>query len=635
MHDIDDNGRRRLLWLAGGQARGEGWVGERLGGVDAGEILWVAESVPPSLPLKAVPAHAVNQHLGSECRLLVVNAHQGFHPDAFAAALGTLRGGGDCVLLTPPVDEWAGFDDPDRQRFAAYPRSTVDMRGLFVARLIRLWKGHAAVTLVTPDSGEELHIAPAAVTGKLRLTAQQQQLVGVVEQVAHGHARRPLVLTADRGRGKSTLLGVSAARLLRRGVARITVVAPGRAAVATLYRHARATAGMPVDGGIPAELRIGDGRLCFRLPSEWRDGDGAESSLVLVDEAAAIPVAQLVRLLRTANRLVFASTVHGYEGSGRGFELRFRRELQRHMPQWRAFHLSEPVRWAADDPLEGLLNRSLLLDAELTEPTGAQPLTVTRIDVRQLADDEPRLRAVVALLVNAHYQTRPSDLRQLLDNPDGELWLASAGGEVLGVLLGVLEGGFDAPMAGQVLAAQRRPRGHLLAQSLAVHAGLDDCLTQRVLRVQRIAVHPQRRRGGIGSRLLDAAGAWAADNAVDLLGCAFGVELPLLAFWQDAGMRAVRLGLRVDPASATHSLFMLRALSVRGEALVAVAVRRFLGDMPWALGGSLRDIDSQLALALMAGRDCSDLALNDDECRDLARIVAGARQPATAEALVW
>ena len=242
---------------------------------------------------------------------------------------------------------------------------------------------------------------------------------------------------------------------------------------------------------------------------------------------------------------------------------------------------------------------------------------------------------MVALLVNAHYQTRPSDLRQLLDNPDGELWLASAGGEVLGVLLGVLEGGFDAPMAGQVLAAQRRPRGHLLAQSLAVHAGLDDCLTQRVLRVQRIAVHPQRRRGGIGSRLLDAAGAWAADNAVDLLGCAFGVELPLLAFWQDAGMRAVRLGLRVDPASATHSLFMLRALSVRGEALVAVAVRRFLGDMPWALGGSLRDIDSQLALALMAGRDCSDLALNDDECRDLARIVAGARQPATAEALVW
>ena len=159
------------------------------------------------------------------------------------------------------------------------------------------------------------------------------------------------------GCGKSTLLGVSAARLLRQGLARVTVVAPGRAAAATLYRHARMSAGMPADGGIPAELPIGSGRLCFRLPAEWRPSDGEASSLVLVDEAAAIPVAQLVRLLRSANRLVFASTVHGYEGSGRGFELRFRAALDRDMPQWRAMRLNEPVRWAVDDPLEDLMNR--------------------------------------------------------------------------------------------------------------------------------------------------------------------------------------------------------------------------------------------------------------------------------------
>jgi tRNA(Met) cytidine acetyltransferase len=282
-----------------------------------------------------------------------------------------------------------------------------------------------------------------------------------------------------------------------------------------------------------------------------------------------------------------------------------------------------------------LINRSLLLDADLGGPGDAAPLSVERVEIHELARDEPRLRAVVALLVNAHYQTRPSDLRQLLDNPDGELWLACAGADVVGVLLGLHEGGFDPAMVEQVLTARRRPRGHLLPQSLAVHAGLDDCLRQRVLRVQRIAVHPQRRREGVATRLLDAAGSWAADNDIDLLGCAFGVELPLLAFWQGAGLHAVRLGLRIDPASATHSLFMLRAISVRGQVLVDGAVRRFQADLPWALAAGFRDIDAHLALALLRGRDCTDLPLSDAERRDLARIVCGARQSSTATALVW
>ena len=82
--------------------------------------------------------------------------------------------------------------------------------------------------------------------------------------------------------------------------------------------------------------------------------------------------------------------------------------------------------------------------------------------------------------------------------------------DFLSLAVGLREGGFDAAMAGQVLAARRRPRGHLLPQSLAVHAGLDDCLRQRVLRVQRIAVHPQRRREGVATRLLDAGAQGSA-----------------------------------------------------------------------------------------------------------------------------
>ncbi len=620
---------RRLLLVAGDQVAGQDWVLRRLSHDQLAGVLWIAETGPPGV--RIIPATEVGRCLGDEYSLLVFNAYQGFHPDAFAAAVGTPRGGGDCVVLAPALGRWAGFADPDKARFTSYPRDPAAVGGWFLERLGRVWQHHPAVQFVTPDSTLALRAAAPPTSG-FRLNAAQQAAVAAVERVATGHARRPLVLTADRGRGKSTVLGVAAARLLAGGLQRVTVVAPARAAVATLFRHALGTVGLSGQG--VADTAIGGGRLCFRLPAECLRG-GSELGLVMVDEAAAVPVAVLVRLLARSNRLVFATTVHGYEGSGRGFELRFRSLLQQAMPQWRGMQLSEPVRWPARDPLEALLVSSFLLDAELAEPVPGEAAVVEKVEQSSLACDEALLRAVFGLLVNAHYQTRPSDLRQLLDNPDVHLWLMRAGAGVVGVLLASAEGGFDSEMAARVLAGERRPRGHMLAQSLAVHAGLDGMLRARSLRVQRIAVHPRMQRQGIGRRLIEQTAGWAVQQGFDLLGCAYGVDPPLLRFWRATGFTAVRMGVRVDPASAAHSLFMLRGLNARGEGLLASGRSDFLRGLPWALRDSLQDLDSTLAVTLLHGRDCTDIALCVSEQQALRRIAQGARQPASAEAVVW
>jgi len=42
-------------------------------------------------------------------------------------------------------------------------------------------------------------------------------------------------------------------------------------------------------------------------------------SLLMVDEAAAVPVQMLSELLQSYSRIVFSSTIHGYEETGRGF----------------------------------------------------------------------------------------------------------------------------------------------------------------------------------------------------------------------------------------------------------------------------------------------------------------------------
>jgi tRNA(Met) cytidine acetyltransferase len=625
---------RRLVLVSGEREACERWVISQLATADKSDVLWVAASSPSS-EIAAIRAEHAGRYLGSECRLLVLNMYDGLHPDAFAALPGTLRGGGDCVLLAPCLADWADFVDPDYERFACYPRTAREMRGVFLDRLVRIWRTHSAVLAVTPDSKLALRLAPPAAQG-LALNGEQEAAVAAVQRVALGHARRPLVISADRGRGKSTALGIAAARLLLAGLARVTVVAAHRRAVATLFAHAQRAAGLELRQ--VADTAIGDGWLCFRLPSDCAADTQQPLGLVLVDEAAAIPVAVLTQLLQRSNRLVFASTVHGYEGSGRGFELRFRDRLTHSMPQWRELGLRAPVRWAPDDPLEALINTAFLLDTDLADrsaPDAGVDMVIEKLDAAALAADESLLREVFGLLVSAHYQTRPSDLRQLLDNPETELWVAQQGNAVVGVLMALIEGDLDEAMAARIAAGERRPRGHLLPQSLAVHAGLEDILRCRVLRVQRLAVRPQRQRQGVATRLITSVADWAMSARFDLLGCAYGVDSPLLRFWQSVQFLPARCGIRVDSASALHSLLMLRGLNERGTALATEACWRFRVQLPWALGGSLNTLDGALGARLLRDRDCEDVTLSVADRRDLGRVAAGGRQPATAEAQIW
>ena len=85
------------------------------------------------------------------------------------------------------------------------------------------------------------------------------------------------------------------------------------------------------------------------VPSELVD-ELPNASCVLVDEAAALPIPLLRRLLARYSRIVFATTVHGYEGTGRGFAIRFRAHLDDRAPDWRQLKMTTPIRWAPGSP---------------------------------------------------------------------------------------------------------------------------------------------------------------------------------------------------------------------------------------------------------------------------------------------
>lgn len=99
----------------------------------------------------------------------------------------------------------------------------------------------------------------------------------------------------------------------------------------------------------------------------------------------------------------------------------------------------------------------------------------------------------------------------MMDAP-GQHFLQAAGeNEIAGALWLVDEGGLSQQLSQAVWAGFRRPRGNLVAQSLAAHGNNPLAATLRGRRVSRIAVHPARQREGTGRQFIAGALQYTQD----------------------------------------------------------------------------------------------------------------------------
>ncbi|MGM0450502.1 MAG: tRNA(Met) cytidine acetyltransferase TmcA [Pseudomonadota bacterium] len=583
-----------------------------------GEGLWVGDTAP--LPDMATCTGAqARQWLGRDLSLIVWDSHAGTHPAGLGAVSGALVGGGLLVWLVPPLAEWAEGPDPDydrlRQHIPPYR---------FLARVARLL-GQAVEqppnALVTPDSAfleppDAPAVARQAPEGP---TGDQQRAIEAIMAMGQAVEPAPVVLRADRGRGKSAALGMAATRLVREcGVRGLCVTAARPSALDSFWAF------------VAADCRE---QVMFRAPDELLR-QPPQIDILMVDEAAMLPVPMLSAMTGHWPASVLATTVHGYEGTGRGFDLRFWAILERDYPGWQWVALEEPIRWAPDDPLEGLMNRLLCLDADLpTPPSPDEPLAYRVITQDELLTDDGLLRAVMGLLVSAHYQTSPDDLRQLLDDPETVIVAALRGDAPVGVAWGLHEGGLDADLARSVWLGERRPRGHLVAQSLAFQGGDPEAARRRYLRVTRIAVHPDCRRKGIGQRLLAAMEDLGVAGDVDVLAVSFGATPELLAFWQAAGFRFLRLGMKRDAASGTHTAMLGRPLTDDGGAVCHSQAVRFAAHWPWlvpGLEGIETGVRADVEAMMPVPSDPDPGALCEADRRELYAFALGARDLAVS-----
>ncbi len=540
-----------------------------------------------------LPWHQARRLLGGEHDGVLFDAREEFDGDAFGAVYGVVAAGGCLILLVPELDAW--------RRSAQ----------LSLRRLVSVIETDEGPVLWCQGQAPRLPRLPQRPLTTPDYT-EQREAVAAVLHVVQGHRRRPLVLVADRGRGKSAAMGMAAATLMTDASRRILVTAPRRSAADKVFEHAQGALSLATQEH--DRLVCGKAELIFCAPDQLV-AELPECDLLLVDEAAAIPVALLKKMLRHYSRIVFASTVHGYEGSGRGFDLRFRNDLDEQAPGWRRMRLSQPIRWAEQDPLESFAFNALLLAANpvATEALAgwrAQDTQYMFYDRQVLAQEPARLAQVFGLLVNAHYRTSPNDLIQLLDQPGLHLLLALWQEQVIAAVLLNEEGGLPAPLAAQVFRGERRAQGHLLAQTLAAHGRFPFAAERRYARIQRIAVHDALRRQGVATALIAAATRQAQDWKLDFLGVSFSADAELAAFWRKRGLTSVRLGFTRETSSGLHSLVMLEPLRREKRAELRLFQQAFAEDLLHGLVDVYAEVSPALIVELMRSLPHSGRELN-------------------------
>ncbi len=587
------------------------------------DIAWLSTSPPENIT--TIVPEKIQSVLGNESDIIVFDAYSGFNPDAFGAVAGIICGGGLLLLLTPELSNWKNYNDPEYKRITVFPTSPDEMTGRFLKRLSRVIQEHQATTIIeqyqplpTPsfpvlhDHKSTLH------EGAIYKTDDQKNAVEAIKKVVTGHRRRPLVLTSDRGRGKSAALGIAAAQLMQQGVDRIIVTAPRSEAVKILFEHTIKL--LENSEATKRLIQTSTSTLEYFPPDELVRNEH-KAKLLLVDEAAAIPAPILEQLLKKYSRVVFASTVHGYEGTGRGFAIRFHNTLQRLTPNWKKLEINQPIRWAENDPLEDLTFKSLLLDSNLAHGKLSAPLNVSdlifeRMDRNKLADDESTLQSLFGLLINAHYQTKPSDLRYLLDGPNLSVYVLRKEKTIIATALLAAEGGFNEDIANEIYHGNRRPHGHLTPEVLASHIGIKKSPLLIGARIVRIAVQPSLQNSGIGTFFLDSILKHSSLKNYDYLSSSFGATMDLLNFWKKSNYSPIRIGIQQNSSSGEHSVLMFKPISKVGKEIFMAANLQFFRQFTEQLTDSLQYLEPCLVEFLLRQESINDNSELDELDRE-------------------
>ena len=567
-------------------------------------VVWISNEIQQSIS----PQKAKTQ-LGKECDVVVFDAYNEFDIDAFGVVSGIVKAGGMLFLLMP--DERSRESYFNKSRFFNRAWSFINNhQNVYVLKNMN--------DLPQIQSYKNITSSSAYVAPPYRTMEQQQAVQAIVSGVIE-KSKTAIVLGSDRGRGKSSALGIASGLLLQKSNNKIIITAPRLTNSGPAFYHAnKVCAGAEQSR---SKIVYKDASLEFMAPDALLEVR-PKANVLFVDEASAIPLSMLEKMLDLYPQIVFATTIHGYEGTGRGFALKFNKVLDSKAPGWQSCALETPVRWIKNDPVEKWVDNMLCLNAELERVDELEDFDVNECHVNcinrdELMNNDKKLVSLFALLVYAHYRTKPSDLAYMLDSDSIRIYTLELNHKILAAALISEEGGFDEKLSSDVYQGVRRPQGHLLAQTLCFHAGIETAAQLNYARVMRIAVHPELQMQGLGSYLLRQIIDREQASGMAAIGSSFGATAELINFWTKLGFETVRMGFTKDHASGTHSAVMLKVLNKAGENVFFESRSKFRSYIKNWLLDPLSDVSLNVKRILENDYIDNGEELTDYEYRDI------------------
>lgn len=391
-----------------------------------------------------------------------------------------------------------------------------------------------------------------------RTLDQAKAILTFVDAIAEKTLSSTVALTAARGRGKSAALGLAIAAALAHGYSNIFVTSPSPENLKTLFEFI--FKGMDalgyeehLDYDIAQSTNPEFNKAIVRV-NVFRDHRQTiqyiqpqdahvlgQAELVIIDEAAAIPL-PLVRDLLGPYLVFMASTINGYEGTGRSLSLKLVQQLRESTrpsltkdaatsadgasttasspkkpvakapPKSRTLReikLETPIRYGTGDRVERWLNALLCLDATVAprsgglqgcpHPSKCELFYVSRDTLFSYHPaSEAFLQRMMALYVASHYKNQPNDLQLMSDAPAHHLFVLlpplkddeSHLPEPIVVLQVALEGNISKKAIMESLSRGLRSGGDLIPWLVSQQFQENQFASLSGARVIRIATHP-------------------------------------------------------------------------------------------------------------------------------------------------
>uniref|UniRef100_A0A8C7V7U1 RNA cytidine acetyltransferase n=1 Tax=Oncorhynchus mykiss TaxID=8022 RepID=A0A8C7V7U1_ONCMY len=444
--------------------------------------------------------------LGNTYGMCILQDFEALTPNLLARTVETVEGGGIVVILLRTVNSLKQLytmtmDVHSRYRTEAHQ----DVVGRFNERFILSLSScktcvviddqlnvlpissHIANIKPVPPKTQEDSLSPREQElNELKESLQDTQPVGVlvdscktmdqakavlkfIEAISEKTLRSTVALTAARGRGKSAALGLAVAGAVAFGYSNIFITSPSPDNLHTLFEFIfKGFDALQYQEHLDYEIiqslnpEFSKAVVRVNIFKEHRQtiqyihpADSVklgQAELLVIDEAAAIPLPLVKKLL--GPYLVFmASTINGYEGTGRSLSLKLIQQLRQQSSEsqqslsaenrstntarlnaarsLQEVSLHESIRYAMGDPVEKWLNELLCLDClNIPRVISGCPLPQT-CDLYYVNRDtlfcyhkasEAFLQRLMALYVASHYKNSPNDLQMLSDAPAHHLF---------------------------------------------------------------------------------------------------------------------------------------------------------------------------------------------------------------------